>query len=153
MPAHNWKSEQITAAQIQKLQTLRRRAGWDDDLYHSVILAPYGVTSTTLLTKGDASELIGRFIAKQTRAATFDSTRPDGITTRQIMMLRDLLAQCGLIGPKAVKWAWRHSERRIFALDQLTKNEGRAAIAAATLMFRVKFKRDFEPSHATYTEE
>jgi len=53
-----------TAAQIKKIQTLKRALGWDDDLYREILDDRYGVKSSKQLTIADAANFIETFEKK-----------------------------------------------------------------------------------------
>jgi len=65
-----------TAAQIKKIQTLKRALNWDDELYREILDDRYGVKSSKQLTIADAANFIEVFEKKAIECGVWQKQEP-----------------------------------------------------------------------------
>lgn len=127
----------ITRAQIARIHILLGEArDFTDAQYRAKLMELFGVTSCKELSQLEADELIDWL----DRLPKKGDTSEEPATKRQVIMLRDILGQCGMREWQAAKWARRlatHSgePRPITHLAQLSKHEASLAIPAAQDMY------------------
>lgn len=143
------KRTPITAAQIKKIHTTRRQA-MDEDTYRDLLWNRFKASSTLDLTKFQAIKLIEILQGKENKK-TYRRPQPEGmISNKQLVMLTDILAQCGKKGVEANLWVMRvfknsHEPCNIFNLNQLTIQQATKVIPVARTMYKATFGVDHKP--------
>lgn len=151
------KRAAITKAQIKMIHTIRGYAV-DEDTYRDYLFNRFGYTSTTQLSKQQAIQVINMLKGENAASKKYCKGRPHGyqpekkgyISNKQLVMLIDILRQCGKTGTDAVKWVMKVLKNAqepctIFDLSQLKIHEATKVIPIARKMYKAMFGVDHKP--------